>query len=135
MTISRETHDKLRAVQDLLAHADVASVFDRALDALKEKIEKRKFGVTDREKETTSRRYIPTWMKRKVWNRDGGRCTYVSADGHRCEATKHLEFDHVVPVAKGGKTTVENLRLRCRGHNQLEADRAFGKRFMDSKRS
>jgi 5-methylcytosine-specific restriction endonuclease McrA len=37
-----------------------------------------------------------------------------------------LEFHHVVPFADGGKATVENIELRCRSHNQYEAERWFG---------
>ena len=48
VTVSKGTHDKLRLAQALLSHAvsprDVAQVLDRALDALIEKLEKRKFG-------------------------------------------------------------------------------------------
>jgi hypothetical protein len=45
-----------------------------------------------------------------------------------------LEFDHADPVARGGEATVERIRLRCRAHNQYEAERAFSKPFMDEKR-
>ncbi len=45
-----------------------------------------------------------------------------------------LEFDHIVPVARGGESTEDNLRLRCRAHNQLEAERTFGAGFMRRKR-
>jgi hypothetical protein len=45
-----------------------------------------------------------------------------------------LEYDHIVPVAHGGKSTVENVRMRCRGHNQYEAERTFGSGFMERKR-
>jgi 5-methylcytosine-specific restriction endonuclease McrA len=45
-----------------------------------------------------------------------------------------LEVDHVIPAARGGPATTANLRLRCRAHNQHEADRVFGKGFMDEKR-
>ena len=58
-------------------------------------------------------------MKRAVWERDGGRCTFVSESGHRCESRTRLEYDHVEPVAQGGQATVKDLRLRCRAHNQL----------------
>jgi hypothetical protein len=40
-----------------------------------------------------------------------------------------------VPLAKGGETTVDNLRLLCRPHNQFEAKRAFGAGFIESKRA
>jgi 5-methylcytosine-specific restriction endonuclease McrA len=73
-------------------------------------------------------------VKRAVVKRDGGRCTFVGEDRRRCGRCKLLQFDHVIPVAKGGKTTEENLRLRCRRHNQLEAERVFGEGFMERKR-
>jgi len=77
---------------------------------------------------------VPAEIRREEYERDGEQCTFVGDRGHRCEATRALEFDHVVPVARGGETTAKNLRLRCRAHNQYEADLAFGKAFMDGKR-
>jgi 5-methylcytosine-specific restriction endonuclease McrA len=69
-------------------------------------------------------------VKRQVWKRDQGRCTFVSASGRRCDARRFLEYDHIEPVARGGKSTFENLRLRCRAHNQYEAECGFGAGFM-----
>ena len=37
-------------------------------------------------------------------------------------------------MARGGRTTAKNLRLRCRAHNQHAAECAFGKGFMREKR-
>ena len=66
-------------------------------------------------------------MRRQVWHRDGGRCTYSNPQtGQRCGSTYALEPDHRVPYAQGGPTTVENLRLRCRAHNQYAAIQSFG---------
>jgi len=45
-----------------------------------------------------------------------------------------LEFDHIEPVARGGKSTVTNLRLRCRAHNQYEAEQSYGEAFMQAKK-
>ena len=73
-------------------------------------------------------------MKRFVRKRDKGRCAYVSDSGHRCEARSVLEYDHVLEYARGGEATVSNIRLRCRAHNQLEADREFGAEFMKNRR-
>jgi hypothetical protein len=73
-------------------------------------------------------------LQRFVWERDGGRCAFVSADGHRCEATSRLEFDHIQPLALGGETKPENLRLLCRAHNQFEAERVLGKDHVARKR-
>jgi hypothetical protein len=58
----------------------------------------------------------------------------VSACGRRCEARKRLEFDHVQAYARGGEATVAGLRLRCRAHNQYEAERTYGPEFMRHKR-
>ena len=141
LTVSQATHDKLRHAQSLLAHAvpsgDLAEVLDRALDALIASLERRKFAATDKPRAargSSNPRYIPSHVKRAVRKRDQGRCTYVSPDGHRCEARKFLEYDHEQPLARGGQTTVRNVRLRCRAHNQLEAERVFGEGFMEDKR-
>lgn len=83
---------------------------------------------------TAHRRFVPAEVKRAVWKRDGGQCTYVSSEGRRCESRKFLEFDHIDPVARGGKATVERMRLRCRAHNQYEAEKTFGRDLMRKKR-
>lgn len=148
VTVSQGTHDKLRRAQVLLSHAvssrDVAQVLDRALDALIEKLEKRKIGAasTPRAGQTAestqpgsrASRHIPAAIRRAVWERDQGRCTFQSVGGQRCGERRFLEFDHIRPIALGGETTVEGLRLRCRAHNQCEADRVFGAEFMNRKR-
>ena len=143
LTVSRCTHDKLRYAQELLSHqlpsGGLAEVFDRALDALIVQLEKRKFAATSRpqqagQRSTNSPRHIPAHVKREVWVRDGGQCTFVSESGHRCCARELLEFDHIEAIARGGKATVAGMRLRCRTHNQFEAERTFGAEFMKAKR-
>jgi 5-methylcytosine-specific restriction endonuclease McrA len=164
LAISKSTHDKLRRAQALLSYAvpagDVAQVLDRALDALIADVEKKRFGAKKRDprpsgairpipdqhrpKSQTANqapprragvnRYIPAPIRRAVWERDGAQCTFVAATGCRCETRHFLEFDHVKPIAKGGKATVDGLRLRCQAHNQYEAERAFGAEFMRRKR-
>ena len=75
-------------------------------------------------------RHIPSAVRDKIWSRDKGRCTFVSAGGRRCNSRHDLEIDHIVPVARGGKSTPDNLRLLCSRHNRLEAKRAFGEEHM-----
>ena len=136
VTLPGATHDKLRRVQELIGHAvpsgDVAQVLDRALDALLVQLEKRKFGSTrtPRPRPAATRRCIPAHVRRAVYQRDAGRCAFVGEDGLRCGSTSRIEFDHREPVARGGKATLENLRLVCRAHNLYEAERAFGREFM-----
>lgn len=74
-------------------------------------------------------RSIPQRVRDEVWSRDGGRCSFVSIDGRRCEATDWLEFDHIRPWAMGGRSDApENIRILCRTHNQLAARKIFGPR-------
>ena len=82
----------------------------------------------------TATRYIPNHIRQEVLERDGHRCTFVSAEGHRCSEQCGLQLDHFVPFSQGGASTVENLRAMCPAHNQLLAERALGKGFMARKR-
>lgn len=73
-----------------------------------------------------SRRVLAA-VKREVWTRDQGRCSYVSPEGRRCESADALEYDHIVPWADGGRSdTTENIRLLCRAHNQRLGRKRFG---------
>lgn len=132
-TISSDTREKLRRVQDLMRHTipngDVAAIFDRALTLLLEDLQKRKVAATERPRKSCptgrSSRHIPASVKRHVWKRDQGRCAYVGSHG-RCNETGFLEFHHVRPYAAGGIAVVENIALRCRAHNAYEAELFFG---------
>ena len=65
-------------------------------------------------------RYIPAAVRREVWRRDQGCCSYVDPhSGRRCGSRYRLEIDHIVPFALGGGTEPANLRVRCRGHHRL----------------
>jgi hypothetical protein len=143
VTIGQETHEKLRYVQALLSHrlpsGDLAQVLDLALDALMGQLEQQKFAATETPRPPSGRpsaspRHIPAHVKRAVWQRDQGQCTFVTERGERCRSRKFLEYDHIEPVARNGQATVSRVRLRCRGHNQLEAERTFGAEFMKKKR-
>jgi 5-methylcytosine-specific restriction endonuclease McrA len=136
-TVSRETYDKLRRAQDLLRHSvpdgDPAVVFERALTLLLAGLERKKLAATERPRAARASskrsRHIPAALRREVWARDGGRCTFTGSAG-RCAETGFLEFHHVVPFADGGGTTAGNLQLRCRAHNAYEAEQWFGTMFM-----
>ena len=141
--VDQSTYDDLRYAQALASHqipsGDVAEVFDRALQALVRELEKTRFAATTkphpgRPRRAASPRHIPAEVKRTVWERDQGRCTFVSEAGQRCPARTRLEFDHLDPVARGGQATAARLRLRCRAHNLYEAERTFGAAFMREKR-
>jgi 5-methylcytosine-specific restriction endonuclease McrA len=73
------------------------------------------------------RRYIPARVRRAVFERDGGRCTFVSPGGRRCTERGALELNHRVPHARGGGAEVEDLELCCSEHNLLLAEVDFGR--------
>lgn len=147
MVMTESTHAKLRRAQALLAHtlpgSELSQVVDRALDVLIAQLERRKFAATKRPAKPISvkspraamrPRTIPARVKRAVWQRDEGRCAFVSRKGRRCSARAWLEFDHVEPVARGGTAHADTVRLLCRAHNRFEAERIFGREFMQRKR-
>ena len=141
VAISKETREKLEYAQALMSHVagcDLARVFDRALDTLIAKLEAGRCGAASKprakRRPTLSQRHIPAHVKHAVWQRDGGQCTYTTESGHRCPARDLLQYDHVEPVARGGEATVDNLRLRCRTHNQYAAEQAFGRRVSSDDR-
>lgn len=59
---------------------------------------------------------IPNDIANAVWNRDGGRCC-------KCGSNEELEFDHIIPVSKGGATSFRNLQLLCHKCNLKKSDR------------
>ena len=75
-------------------------------------------------------RHIPTAIQDQVYTRDNGRCAFISPNGTKCNSTWNLQIDHIVPFARGGDHSMENLRLLCAKHNRLEAERIYGKTFM-----
>jgi hypothetical protein len=135
-TVSAKTCEKLRLAQALLRHVipdgDAGAIFDRALTVLLDDLARKKLAATERPHPSRGTapgsRHIPADVKRAVWTRDGGRCAFVSAGGHRCGERGFLEYHHIVPFAAGGEATVGNISLRCRAHNAHEADLFFGPR-------
>jgi 5-methylcytosine-specific restriction endonuclease McrA len=65
---------------------------------------------------TPSRAPIPSSVQILVWNRDGGRCV-------QCGSNENLEFDHIIPVSKGGANTARNLQLLCENCNRSKSNR------------
>jgi 5-methylcytosine-specific restriction endonuclease McrA len=142
LSVGRSAQQKLERARELLSHSvpsgDMAEVLERGLEALIAQLEKRKYAATEKprtpKKPAINSRTIPAHVRRAVRERDRDRCTFVSDNGHRCTSRKFLEFDHAEPATRGGEATMENLRLRCRAHNQYEAERVFGAGFMERKR-
>jgi|tagenome__1003787_1003787.scaffolds.fasta_scaffold20882777_2 hypothetical protein len=58
-----------------------------------------------------ARKPIPPRVRSEVWNRDGGQCV-------DCGSRERLEYDHIVPISKGGANTARNLEIRCESCNR-----------------
>jgi 5-methylcytosine-specific restriction endonuclease McrA len=96
----------------------------------------RKRGLVEKPRKSPARpslrpRHIPAEVKRAVWARDEACCTWPLASGGVCGSKTRLELDHIVPVARGGTSTVSNIRLLCATHNGLAARQVFGDLWMD----
>jgi len=144
VTIGQEARDKLAELQDLLSHqipdGDPAAILERALDALLTETRKKKAAFTDkprpkRKKGSHKGRALPAHIRREVFERDEGRCAFVDAQGRRCQSGRQVEFHHCVPYARGGPHSVDNIELRCRAHNQYEAELEYGALFMEVRRA
>lgn len=137
LTVTREFLDELDAVRDALSHKIPGRQLDLVLrECLRVTLDvlgRRKLGApTERAKpipETTGRT-LPTELRRRVWARDAGQCTFVGTGGKRCGARHQLEFHHVMPYARGGSATEGNVTLLCKMHNQHQARADFGDEHM-----
>jgi 5-methylcytosine-specific restriction endonuclease McrA len=79
------------------------------------------------DKENTSPSHVPESIRREVWIRDQGACTYQDpGTGKRCGSKTYVQLDHIHPLALGGKHELSNLRLLCGTHNRARARKTFG---------
>jgi hypothetical protein len=137
-TVGRDTHDKLRRLQALLRreipNGDPGAIFDRAITLLLGKVERAKIGAAAKPRairpgtDRSTSRHTPNQSRRVAWRRDGGQCAFVAANGQRCSERAFIEYHHIEAHALGGPSTPDNIGLRCRRHNQYEAERVFGPR-------
>ena len=73
-----------------------------------------KFGTNSQSEASSSRPRIPENVRIEVWRRDGGKCA-------RCDSRTNLEYDHIVPISKGGSNTARNIELLCEKCNRSKS--------------
>jgi 5-methylcytosine-specific restriction endonuclease McrA len=61
-------------------------------------------------------RHIPPLVKFLVEDRDQGKCQI-------CGSRENIQQDHIIPVALGGASTINNLWLLCQPHNRQKSDK------------
>lgn len=66
------------------------------------------------ERPRTHREAIPERVRKEVWNRSEGKCV-------DCGSRERLEYDHIIPLSRGGSNTARNLELRCQTCNRKKA--------------
>lgn len=95
----------------------VLDLFNLDIDRLRSKLEKaRRVTLATSSGERPYRRDpIPEEVRMFVWRRDVGKCV-------QCGSQDRLEYDHVIPVSKGGSNTSRNLQLLCEVCNRLKRD-------------
>ncbi len=86
-------------------------------------------------KALSSRKSIAPSVRNAVYRRDNGCCQFVSKAGMKCLSQRLTQIDHIIPYALGGSNEPENLRLLCRTHNLLMAEKVFGRVKMERTRS
>lgn len=71
--------------------------------------------ISEEKGELGKREDIPEHVKMYVWRRDKGQCV-------QCGSKQNLEFDHIIPVSKGGSNTERNIQILCEKCNRKKRD-------------
>jgi hypothetical protein len=76
-------------------------------------------GFTETSTERRTGRYIPFQVKMRVVRRDNYTCQHCKK---KLDDTE-VEFDHIIPISKGGSSEENNIRLTCFQCNRDKSDK------------
>lgn len=76
---------------------------------------KAKFDSPEARRIKRKRERIPEAVRIAVWRRDEGCCA-------RCRSRERLEYDHIIPIDRGGSNTVRNVELLCERCNRAKSN-------------
>ncbi|OGV42200.1 MAG: hypothetical protein A2X46_15160 [Lentisphaerae bacterium GWF2_57_35] len=96
----------------LVADAPVAASYMSALA----RAVNRTISISGGDCSINDRRRISKEVRHEVWIRDQGKCA-------ECGAEDYIEFDHIIPVSRGGANTGKNIQLLCRRCNGKKSDK------------
>jgi len=107
--------DKVYWENDGLGTESMKVLIDERLNKQRRKIERLKGEMAT---PTPKRHSIPDDVKAFVWKRDGGTCV-------KCWSKENLEYDHIIPVSKGGSNTARNIQLLCEQCNRSKGGELY----------
>ena len=76
---------------------------------------KHKFSLSENEVKKR-REKVPENVRIAVWRRDEGKCT-------ECGSRENIEYDHIIPVSKGGSSTERNIQILCEKCNREKSNK------------
>ncbi|MES2963283.1 MAG: HNH endonuclease [Bdellovibrionota bacterium] len=133
--VSKDVVQLIAELKGLFAHSQPGITTGQLVELALKELKKQKDPVAKAERaakrpvperksaESSNPHFIPAAVRHVVWMRDGGRCT-------NCGSANAIQHEHIIPVALGGKSTVENVTLLCRSCNQRRAIEVFGAKKM-----
>ncbi|MFS4460575.1 HNH endonuclease [Bdellovibrio sp. HCB2-146] len=150
MSFTEEQHQVIHQVKDLLSHVmpdgNLSDLFTYLAKKELQRIMGKESATTEKKTPTKleakpstprflakrKREGIRITVKRALLKKADNCCQFVNPKTQvRCDSTYQLQIDHRTPVAFGGGNEVENLRVLCRTHNLLEAERVGLNRKID----
>lgn len=99
--------------ESFLGQEELRLLFLETTDKERRKFErlKNKFSGVAGQKIDGKREPISEEVRIFVWRRDEGKCV-------KCGSQENLEFDHIIPIAKGGGNTTRNIQILCEKCNR-----------------
>jgi hypothetical protein len=142
----KEFKDKFERLAEVLGVDNplqhMAEILERAVDIaldkkdVKRKLERRKKSRPDEifaGEQPAKSRYLSSETRERVQARAGHQCEFRGPDGTRCRAKAGLEVEHEKPFALYRSHDERFLKLYCKPHNRLSAERVYGRDFIQSK--
>lgn len=108
-------HDCVYWDDDALDGGDVKALVLQRERSQRRKLETAHSLMRAEEIQAPVRTPVPQDVRRIVFERDGGNCV-------ECGSNFDLQYDHILPLSRGGATSVENLQLLCSTCNQEKGD-------------
>ena len=107
---------KLSKNEEFMDEEELRYLFLEVYDKERRKFDRlrKKYSGVAGEEVLHKREHIAEEVRIYVWRRDQGKCVY-------CNSNKKLEYDHIIPVSKGGSNTARNIQLLCEACNRTKS--------------